>query len=364
MTQDAACGSLTGGRNALFPTEAVYHVLVIGCWLAELNNRPRRANLFLLLLATTHPWSGLELLLTMNLWRGIQFLRMRNRQAIGQLSLSAVILIVFLGYYMVWLPTFPSHAKLQNVWELNWRVSWTSAALAYAPVLIPAVVVIRRRIQSGTLTDMDCFLMCALAVAAGLAFHDRFINPVQPIHFTRGYVWMPLFLLGLPFIMEWFRRLGERSAAIAVIAVVLAVADNAVFSLVHAGRQWKQADGFHMDRHERAVLRALHTDELTQGRVILSESENLNYLLPAYANVRPWLGHQFNTPSFPQRRMDWEACFAAGTVVAAAIPEGVTLLLIRTSRDTSALKSSREWTVLPQRNSEWQIWVRGTATRR
>jgi hypothetical protein len=89
---------LNWGRNALFPAEAIYHTLVACCWLAEIRRQQVAANVFLLLLATTHPWSGLELLLTVNLWRGVRMSLTRQRPEVLQFSISAVVLVFFLAY--------------------------------------------------------------------------------------------------------------------------------------------------------------------------------------------------------------------------------------------------------------------------
>ena len=136
---------LNWGRNALFFTEAVYHTLVAACWLAEVHRRRIAANACLILLATTHPWSGLELLLTINLWRCVDAFLHRTRTHMLQLAMSALLLIGFLGYYKLWLPRFPEHAKLQAVWELDWSVPFVSALFAYLPVSVPAVLLILER---------------------------------------------------------------------------------------------------------------------------------------------------------------------------------------------------------------------------
>jgi hypothetical protein len=35
-----------------------------------------------------------------------------------------------------------------------------------------------------------------------LANHDLFVRPRQPIHFTHGYLWVPLFLIGAPVMIK------------------------------------------------------------------------------------------------------------------------------------------------------------------
>jgi len=372
---------LNWGRNALFPTEAVYHTLVACCWLAEIKAQKRVANGCLVLLATTHPWSGLELLLTINLWRTIQLVNLRTRTARNQLSISAALLLAFLLYYKFWLSTFSQHAELQQVWELDWSLSWTSAILAYVPVFIPCAVLIVRKLRTlsqdqlptgiqeseqklatcaaGVFSRTEQLLLCALFVATGLAFHDRFIKPVQPLHFTRGYVWMPMFLIGLPVIMEWWNRERHRVQKYAfMLLVIVVMADNFVFSVVHSSRQLTQVDGFHLDTEERSLLTSLHGK---RGAVLL-ESLELNYLLPSYANARPWLGHHFNTPNFPTRKVAFDECFRTDRLHPADVPDDVCVLVVRDSRETTELIASRDW----QRTAgttNWNIWERRSCQR-
>ncbi len=307
---------LNWGRNALFPTEAVYHTLTACCWLAEIRRRPVAANFFLLLLATTHPWSGLELLLTVNLWRGVQMLL---------------------------------------------RLNWSSAVPAWGLVGVAAICRLWKD-PSALRTETVQFLICALTVALGLSLHDRLMKPVQPLHFTRGYVWMPLCLLAAPLIANvvrsaWRSSLSGR-AVVCGLALIL-VSDNLLFGVIHTRRQLQQQDGFHLSVHDRALLAVLH--EKFPQTVVLTESAELNYLLPAYTAHRPWLGHQFNTPEYPARLEVMQRCFAGDSVSTSDIPSDVMLLVVRRTREARPLSESGVWMDCTVNNAQWEIWVRTTA---
>ncbi len=349
---------LNWGRNALFPTEAVYHALVALCWMAEIRGRPFPATGWLLLLATTHPWSGLELLLTICTWRGLVLWLHRRRSDWLHLLTAAGLLIVFLAYYRWWLPSFPSHAALQRVWELDWSLPGLSAAAAWGPVACLAGI--RLATERGVLHRRSVrFLLCALTIALLLSLHDRFMRPVQPLHFTRGYVWMPLFLLGAPVLLKGIRTLWGRGGirrTAAVLLCLLFTTDNVVFSLVHSQRQLHRLDGFHLDLHERALLAQLHGRYA--DRIVLTDSLKLNYLLPAWTDLRPWLGHQFNTPDFPRRRRIMDQCFPDGTIVVDRIPDEVTLLVLNRRRNASPLAASGRWIDGSPANAEWVVWIR------
>src|SRR5262245_13067200 len=59
---------LNWGRNLMYPTESVYHAIVAAVWLAILRGRENWALLGGALLAATHPFSGLQLLLFLGGW--------------------------------------------------------------------------------------------------------------------------------------------------------------------------------------------------------------------------------------------------------------------------------------------------------
>ncbi len=383
---------LTWGRNSIFATESVYHILVAACWISEMRGQPVRGTVFCGLLAATHPWSGLELLLTLNLWRCLQFCQIREHSTAVLAMVSASMLALFLWYYKIWLPGFIHHERLQQVWELDWSLSWTSAALAYGLVIIPAAIRIARAngtlvaptvatvdegntvhlnstrfhsAVSGPLTRPEQFLICALLTAVGLVFHDRFMKPVQPLHFTRGYIWMPLFLLGLPVLYSWWHspahnRRGADNAArrrrwLPALMLLFTV-DNIAFSVIHS--QWLFAGrfGFHLDMHERALLR--EAGQRFPDQVWLTESETLNYLSPAYADIRPWVGHQFNTPEFASRQQIAQQIFSGERINVQAIPEEVQVIAFRRFRETQSIKSSGEWVAFESHNAEWCLWCR------
>jgi len=64
--------------------------------------------------------------------------------------------------------------------------------------------------------------------------------------------------------------------------------------------------------YDRALLNELHEQHLPS--VVLTESTTLNSLLPAYADHRPWLRHQFNTSEYPERVEVMQHCFAGPAI--------------------------------------------------
>ncbi len=348
---------LNWGRNALFPTEAIYHCLVIGCWMAEIRGQSWRSLFWCGLLATTHPWSGLELLLTVCTWRLLLWITDRRLSIAVQLCLAAGMLAIFLAYYRWWLPQFDHHARLQHVWELDWSLSTRSAVLAYGLVL---TAVAARLVLGTAWTRGDRFLMVALMVATGLVFHDRFIKPVQPLHFTRGYLWMPLFLLGLPAYESLWAWLQQRRLQLAVMPLLLLcfATDNLVFSWVHTGWQYRLERGYRLTAGDRALLD--HLGKHHAGSVVLTEAELLNYLMPAYAPVRPWMGHPFNTPDFQTRKDHMQQLSRGDLSLDSELFADIDVIALRRNSYWPAIPDPSHWSEFETSNGAWRIWVRNT----
>jgi hypothetical protein len=393
---------LNWGRNAIFATEAVYHCLAAACWISEIRGRRFSGTLWCAALATTHPWSGLQLLLILNFWRLVQLIQQRDRTSATYLLVSASMLMMFLGYYKLWLPGFEHHRQLEEVWTLDWSLTTRSAILAYFPVGLLVWLRYRKkpahsrdqmeasRSSSDVTTHQksalevpgesseayapgatrfsqsEQFLFCALVVSLGLVFHDRFVRPVQPLHFTRGYIWMPLFLLGLPVLQSGLRRLCQERRfsvkAAGIVVLLIMLADNLTFSLIYAQKMSRQDEGYHLTADDRALFQEIHRHYT--GSVVLTESTVLNYLLPTYANARPWIGHLYNTPNQPDRERQMEEIFADGDVSADRIPAEIDLLLIKKRRNDTSLTRSPDWVQQDSTNSEWTFWTRKHLQRR
>lgn len=353
---------LTWGRNVFFATESTYHILAVMCWLSEMRGKRLAGTLWCLALATTHPWSGLELLLTLNLWRLVDWIRHRDRVTLIWLLAVMSMLVAFLGYYKVWLPQFPNHQKLENVWELDWSLSWTSAVFGYGLVLIPVILRVRDR-SSVWNPSVDGFLFCSLLVATGLVFHDRLIRPVQPLHFTRGYIWMPLFLLGLPALHNALNRLSvaaERGKILLIGALAISLLDNAAFIGTYTHWLGSGSRGYHLDQADRDAMALLHSR--FRGAVVLANRQPFNYLTPTYVDVRPWLGHPFNTPDMKQRLATLQQIFQNDRVAPDAVAAEIEVLLVPAEFSVEDLMTSGGWSEVAADNPKWQIWQRIRST--
>lgn len=282
------------GRNFVLPTEAVYHVLVLVAWLGILRRRWIPAFTGVGALAATHPFSGAQHLIILCAWLGYQLWRERTRAAFLRAALGGAMFAAFAGYYFGYLDSFPEHRHLQEVWGQVWRASFPFLLLSTGPVIVFALI--RLRSDRWRSSEGDRFLWLAGCVTLLLMKHDWFMTARQPLHFARGYNWLPFWLVALPKLQEWTERLmsARRPLALGVGALIggLVVFDNAAFVI----REWRDGEGTnqHLDSEQREMFSWMDGKDL-RG-VLLCADPRLSYLSATYTSVQPYLGHLANTP--------------------------------------------------------------------
>ena len=338
------------GRNLVYPTEAFHHLLFFGAILLVVRRRWTWATALAGLLSASHPFTGVELLGILFGWAALERFALGNRDVPPWFAgAMALLLVIHGGYYLGFLNTDPEHRALFAQWRgFDAVLEWPTIVLAYGLVALFAAVAAAR----GALDQPRNRLLAVwFAGAFALANNDLLIDPIQPLHFTRGYVWTPLFLLGAPVLVETLRRflaeprLGGKLAAGALAAVLLL--DNATWFAVQAQRP----PGLFVTADERALFAWLRRPE-QRGAVLLA-SPRLAYMATAYTPLRGWYTHRYNTPDAPRRAGELAHAFATGQLPAGT--EGTTFLVIR---DAARSRNPR---VLPQsrpiyRNSTIAVW--------
>jgi hypothetical protein len=175
---------------------------------------------------------------------------------------------------------------------------------------------------SAALADRTVRLLLAWFVAAfALANHDLLISPRQPIHFTHGYVWIPLFLIAAPTLVDITKRLlALRGPGLAVLTVLcgLMLLDNAVWfggAGIDLADNGKSEDFFpnpiYIDHRAQDVLERLSGEEFADGLVVSNERP-LSYQTIVQSPLRAWYSHEWNTPHSEQRLAELDALFHLG----------------------------------------------------
>ena len=239
-----------------------------------------------------------------------------------------------LGYYLGFLNQFRTHRRLSAQWTLDWGIDAIHFVPAYALAGGFAAWGLRRLPMAREVLDRPrnrLFLVWFLVVFA-MANHEFAVRPpVQPIHFTRGYDWIPLFLLGLPTILALLDRLLRSPrrplrVTFAGALVALFLADNALWFayLPIKAAFGKPTDDIYVSRDDEAVMATLNALGETRG-LVAAQDHGINYLSSVYTPLRSWSGHVANTPGRVQKQHDLDLLFEKGRF----LPEweGETLLV-------------------------------------
>lgn len=294
---------LNFGRNLIMPLEAYYHAVFFGAILAYFREKYLLSGALLLLLCASHPYSGSELLLVLLVWgaaEGFAFgPRGRVRYFFGGVLLIGVL---HAGYYLLLLPNYPEHRALMHQWSKWWVLDWRSAVFGYGLVAIFAAAAVLGR---GTARGREQrLLLLWFLIALVLVKHELFTDhPVEPLHFTRGYVWTPLFLLGLPALLRLLRHLRRRGTVLSGLAlgavVVAFLLDNGTW-LAAVGRGYLIED-VRTTAEQREVFGVLNAAACS-GSVVLTPDREVALLSTVYTPLRPWTTHLRYTDGDIERR--------------------------------------------------------------
>jgi hypothetical protein len=307
------------GRNLVIPTEAFYHLVFLTSVVLVLRRYFAGAVVGVALLAVSHPFSGLQIIAVLGAWAVAErLLRSRDRPPIWFAFALLMIGIMHVGYYLIFLPhTSPEHAALQQQWALPWTFHYWNFSASDGLVCVLAFAAVTTCWRSTGLDWRQRLLFLWFAISLALANHDLLIRPVQPLHFTRGYIWIPLFLLGAPVLVEALETgLRTRSLRVWAIALTLLVflSDNTTWIGTRmAGAIFFRAhdEEILLDSREREVLVELSSSEL-RGHLLISQDEKIGYLATVYTPLRSWYSHIFNTPYAASHRAKLSGFFERG----------------------------------------------------
>lgn len=302
------------GRNLIFPMEAFYHALFLGCVVALLADRFRIALLLAVLLSISHPFTGVQLLLILVTWCLVESFFLRSGVLPRWFVMGTVVLLAFhVIYYLLFLNLFEEHRAV----VAQWRQPWGYQARHFIPayLLVGGLALWRMRrleMARGVLvTFPNRLFLVWFGVSFALANHEFAVEPVQPAHFTRGYVWTPLFLLGAPLLVTTVgAMLASRRRLIGLAMVVglfgLFVSDNAAWFA-----NLPERVGVYHTPAERDLVRWMDQPQ-HRGAVVLAQAPEIGYLAIVHTPLRAWHSHPYNTPHVAQRRREARAFFEDG----------------------------------------------------
>jgi hypothetical protein len=314
------------GRGIIYGVEAYYHALFFGALLALLRRRYAIALFLAVMTCASHPFTGAELASILTGWVILEALVDSNAAPPPWFRAGILLLLlIHLSYWLILLPRLsPEHAELMTLWQLPWVLHWYNEIPEYALVGLAAFWQLRtrQRLASALQYRTVRLLLAWFFGAFLLANHDLFVRPRQPIHFTHGYLWVPLFLIGAPVMI----RIAERLlAAPWRIGLPASIALSGLIFLDNAGwfggagldllRDGKEVSFFpnpiYIQHSAWDVLQRLNDRVFAEGLVV-SNARDLSYQVIVYTPLRAWYSQMWNTPHPLKRLAEIEALFHDG----------------------------------------------------
>lgn len=307
---------LNWGRSLFLPLEAYYHFLFLISILFILKEKWVATLCTSLFLSISHPFTGIELLVILNGWLFIEKLIFRNRKIPFWFWIGIFIITLFhIWYYLIYLNKFPEHKLLFSQYTLEWTYSLFIAIPAYCIVAFFAIANLKLNNSIAKAFDSShqrLFFGWAV-IAFLLSKHEWFIKPMQPIHFTRGYIWAGLFLFSLPSILYYINYFQKQKSLkwVFYISIFIFLSDNLFWtSNLLRGKNDVEWEG-HITKETKQVLRFLSKTS-TPNDLIIGNANLVNYLANVYSKANSWVSHPFNTPEIEKRNAEMGQYFQTG----------------------------------------------------
>ena len=300
-------------RNLTLTPEVIYHVLFFACILSLLKNRFYFALLFLFLAWWSHPFTGAELGLIVGGFLLVEW-RFQGHRLRMPFIWASSINALFLFYYLIFLNRFPEHASVAiQARQFGNPMLFGMIPPAFGVFSIFAVLYFFTRDARRGLKEnpaIRLFLVWLICVMV-LVFQDRilcFMKPWQPLHFARGYLFIPLVF----FSICWFQQKSERTGlgrrwipAVSLGAIILLQLPDDFFYLARLRQYLATPESLYsISEANWNMLQKLDSIEGTLTVCSLnlpSRYARLRYLVPVYTHHRVFAGHEYNTPFMAEK---------------------------------------------------------------
>ncbi|MEQ1676366.1 MAG: hypothetical protein ABL876_06690 [Chitinophagaceae bacterium] len=289
------------GRTLFIPLEAYYHFLFLLNIYFILKHKWTAAIAAAAFLSLSHPFTGIEFLLITIGWLVLEKIIFRNKKIPYWYLAGIVAITVFHGwYYLYYLNSFPEHKQIFSQYSAGWTYSFRIFIPAYILVLVLSFITFykNRSIPKFLSESHQRLFLCWAIIAFLLSKHEWFIKPMQPIHFTRGYVWAGLFLLGLPGLV-WLAEYSRKKTAWKIcfaVFIFLFLLDNTLWTGNHLRDKNKTEWEGYLTKDTKAVFTFLNKST-SRDDLLVGNAPLINYMANAYAPVNTWASHPYNTPN-------------------------------------------------------------------
>ena len=314
--------------------ECIYHVLFFGCVLALLVGQRWMAIALLALTWWSHPFTGMLLGSIVVVYLGI-CLRTERRVTLP-LACAIAIQVFFVMLYALYLPHFREHASVvQQMSAFSATMLFSKMLNAYGVFLVLPLLCLprwRRVVEDNqrVVALMATWLVCNVL----LLFSDRFMAmPLQPMHFSRGYLYVPLVYFSVRGLEHWAgMKQVKWQLGCAAGLMLVHLPDSVVFARQFSEGLKTLGPEFSISKDAAATMRALDRigDTLTIHVLPSARLAGVEGVLPVLTHHRALMGHSFNTP-FVARKRELAAALDSNVTANLPVPEHVNALVVGVS---------------------------------
>jgi hypothetical protein len=281
-----------------------------------LKKKWKAALLSIFLLSASHPFTGIELLSILGAWVFIEKIIVKNKMipwyfAIG----TGVIIVLHLYYYLYYLNQFPEHKSVSEQFSVNWRLRFFNMIPAYVLVAPLAVFSIFKLSKPGIFfkNTHNRLLICWLIVVVLLSNHELFMKPMQPIHFTRGYDWTAMFLLGLSALQALYNYVLKIKKGIIYLSLLacLFLSDNFLWIFNYIRFTNKTTSVMYITPEQKEVL-AIIKDNSDNKTLLVSGDYELSMLNTVYTKAWSWISNPYTTPFYARKKQAYDNFIHSG----------------------------------------------------
>ena len=290
---------LNFGRTLIYPFEAYYHCLFMLIILFVLRKQFRNAALIMVLLTISHPYTSTELTAIIFTWLLVEYYYLKsteiNKNGLFWLG-GAIIFQVF--YYGVLLKLLPVYSTISQQSTLDWGYKIWHFLPAYFLVWALSFYAVKNvaLLQKHFSNYNNRLFFCWGSIAFLLSVHGFAIKPVQPLHFTRGYVYAGFFLFCIPTIVaafDWMKSKPKFTfVLIASLTIIIFLSDNIAWFYFQTS---PNVAGVYFTKNEQELIN-FFKDKNQQGWVVGPEKrDDLSTYIQLFSGYKAWIPHPFLT---------------------------------------------------------------------
>ena len=302
-------------RVAYYPLEIFTHVLFFSSVYLFLRKKYTYSAVIFFLTWWAHPFTGALLTAIYMVFFVIE-ISLYKRDLIKAFLPFGGITLLFTVYYLFWIPSIPLAKELMTSFRISSSPKHISLLLYPSAwgIFLFLPMLNRRNIFK---EDKTRFLLYWIVVNLILINHDLLIKPgFQPMHFTRGYLFVPLCILSILGLSRFFR--ANNTTLILIVLIILSLPDNALFVYKFATLGGDDAELEYILTDDAESLPTYHTNPLRiresqwdvlqklkreeKKQVLVSGDNIINFLIPLYTDHKTLLGHPEYVPHFNEKR--------------------------------------------------------------